>query len=107
MTSEVTQVFASETSSGLRQLVGTRVVAAIEMSESVLQDALRSIGEMPRTLRVRVARANRIVLKYGVIHATAVLGESVDLRGPRPEVPFIHENSSPLRLLTAESASAS
>jgi hypothetical protein len=45
MTSGVARVFAAEGSGGLRQLVGTRVVAAIEVSESVLQDALRSVRE--------------------------------------------------------------
>jgi len=85
-TSGVRQVCASEASGGLRQLVGTRILAAIEVSESVLQEALRSIREMPPTLRVRVASANRIVLQYRAIHATAVLRESVDLRGPRVEL---------------------
>jgi hypothetical protein len=85
-TSGVRQVCASEASGGLRQLVGTRILAAIEVSESVLQEALHSIREMPPTLRVRVASANRIVLQYRAIHATAVLRESVDLRGPRVEL---------------------
>ena len=43
---------ARRASGGLRQLVGTRILAAMEVSESVLQEALRSIHEMPRSLSV-------------------------------------------------------
>ena len=86
MTARVSQVVAQEAGSGLRQLVGSRITAAIEVSETVLQDAFRSIREIPPTLTVRVTPANRIVLRYGAVHATAVLHESLDLRGPRIEL---------------------
>lgn len=86
MTAGVRQVIASAASGGLRQLVGTRILAAIEVSETALQDALHSIREIPGTLTVRVLPANRVVLRYGPLHATAVLSESLDLRGPRIEM---------------------
>ena len=83
MTARVSQVVAHEAASGLRQFVGTRITAAIEVSETVLQDALRSISGVPRTLTVHVAPANRIVVRYGAIHATARLAEAVNSREPR------------------------
>ena len=86
MTSRVEEVFAGEVSAGLRQLVGTRLLAAVEVSETVLQDALHRMRHLPQSLTVRVAPANRIVLRYGALHATAQLLESVDLRGPRIEL---------------------
>jgi hypothetical protein len=83
MTARVSQVVAHEAATGLRQLVGSHITAAIEVSETVLGDALRNIRELPRTLTVHVAPANRIVVRYGAIHATALLAEAVDPRGPR------------------------
>ena len=86
MTSRVEEVFAGEVSAGLRQLVGTRLFAVVEVSETVLQDALHRIRHMPQALTVRIAPANRIVLGYGALHATARLLDSLDLRGPRIEL---------------------
>ena len=49
MPARVRQVVAHEAATGMRQLVGSRMMAALEVSETVLGDALRSVRELPRT----------------------------------------------------------
>ena len=66
--------------------MGTRIVAAIEVSESVLQSALQHVRGLPRTMTISVAPANRIIVGYGAFHATAVLAPMMDSRAPRIEL---------------------
>ena len=82
----VGDVLLREFKHGLHQLVGTRIVAAIEVSESVLQKALQHVRGIPRTMTVSVGPANQIIVGYGAFHATAVLAPMMDPRAPRIEL---------------------
>ena len=82
----VGDVLLREFKHGLHQLVGTRIVAAIEVSESVLQEALQHVRGIPCTMTVSVTPANRIIVGYGAFHATAVLAPMMDPRAPRIEL---------------------
>ena len=82
-TTAIGELMSREVGAGLPQLVGTRVTAAIEVSEAAIQSALLEFPGVPPTVKVQLSPANEIVVSYGVIRATAALADDVDLSGPR------------------------
>jgi hypothetical protein len=82
-TTAIDEIVSRELNTGLRQLVGTRISAAIEVSEAVIQSALLEMPDVPPTLKLQLAPANEIVVSYGVVRVTAVLADALDLSGPR------------------------
>ena len=56
------------------------------MSEIVLQDALREHSSDASNIDRALSRPTASSCRYGAIHATARLRESLDLRGPRIEM---------------------
>lgn len=75
-----------EVDAGFPSLAGARVSGSIPVSQAVVNDWLRRLPQVPSGLILDFQSANRIVARYGVVQATAVLDDVVQLGQGAPRV---------------------
>lgn len=72
-------ILQDEAKNDFPRLRGTRVSANVPITESWLNKNIsRSSNGVLRSLRLEIQPSNQIVVHFGVVHATAVLDETID-----------------------------
>ena len=84
----IADLLQREAAAGFPRLVGTRLAGTLPVTEAVLNDLIRRSPRLPPGLAVEVLDANRLVARYGIISATAVLDEEVRVGRRAPQVTF-------------------
>jgi hypothetical protein len=84
----IVDLLQREASSGFPRLGGTRLTGTLPLRESVINDAIRRSPQMPPGLAVEILDSNRLVARYGFVHATAVLDEQVRVGREAPQISF-------------------
>lgn len=74
MRSRLGDLFERQLESGLGGFSGSEVTAEIPLREDLLNELLHRSGGVPNDLRVGIEPGNRLVVRYGVLHATATIG---------------------------------
>jgi hypothetical protein len=77
-----------EAESGFARLVGTRLTGTLPLTAAVLNDAIRRSPRIPPGLTVEILDSNRLVARYGVVSAAAVLDDDVRVGGGAPQIAF-------------------
>lgn len=76
------KILRDEAANDFPRLRGTQINATVPISASRLNQTLAaSPNGLLRSLRLEIHSANQIVVRYGVVHATAVLEEAIDFAG--------------------------
>ena len=76
----------TEAAAGFRRLAGTRLTGTVPLAQAVLNTMLRQVRQVPPGFLVEVQAANRIVARYGVVRATAIIDEEVRLESGAPQI---------------------
>ncbi len=84
----IADLLQREARSGFPRLVGTRLTGTLPLKEAVLNDAIRRSAQVPPGLTVEILDSNRLVARYGIVRATAVLEEEVRLGPGAPQITF-------------------
>ena len=69
----------------LAQLRGTRAEGSLRISEAGINDALHAAQQGAERATVEVRESNRLVIRYGVLHAQVRLPAALDA-GPTPRL---------------------
>jgi hypothetical protein len=77
-----------EAASGFPRLVGTRLTGTLPLAEAVLNDAIRRSPRVPPGMRVEILDGNRLMARYGIVSAAAVLDEEVRVGRGAPQISF-------------------
>ena len=77
-----------EAESGFARLVGTRLTGTLPLREAVLNDAIRRSPRIPPGLAVEILDSNRLVARYGIVSAAAVLDDEVRVGQGAPQISF-------------------
>ena len=79
------QLIQEEVAAGFPHIAGGRVAGTLRVTQAPLNGALRRLRNLPPGLTLDVHDDNRIVIRYGVVQATMVIVEDVQLGdgGPR------------------------
>jgi len=77
-----------EAAAGFPHLAGTRLKGTLPVKEGLLNEALRHLPGAPSGLAIDVLAGNRLVARYGIVRATAVLDEEVRVGHGPPQVSF-------------------
>lgn len=76
------QILEREADAGFPGFPGARVAGTIPVTEDFVNAVLETAAPaMLKGIRLEFHEANRIVIRYGLLHASAVIGENVDLQG--------------------------
>lgn len=75
-----------EAESGFGRLAGTQLNGTVPVTQRVLNDLLQRVPRAPSGLALEIHPDNRLVARFGFVHATAVLDEVIDVGG----APQIH-----------------
>jgi hypothetical protein len=83
---DVIEGLEQEAKAGFRHLLGTHLTGTVPLREAVINVALGHLPQAPPGLSIEVLPSNRIVARWGLVRATAVLDEVVDVGGIAPQV---------------------
>lgn len=79
-------VLTREAASGFPGLAGARLRATIPISEVLLNEALRRVPGVPAGVVLDLQPDNRVVVRYGLVHARATLAPEVRVGDGPPQV---------------------
>ena len=84
----IADLLKREAESGFARVAGTRLTGTLPLTEAVLNDAIRRSPRIPPGLTVEILDSNRLVARYGIVSAAAVLEDEVRVGGGAPQVTF-------------------
>ena len=84
----IADLLKREAASGFPRLAGTRLTGTLPLTAAVLNDVIRRSPRLPPGLTVEILDANRIVARYGIVSAAAVLDDEVRVGRGAPQVTF-------------------
>jgi len=71
----------------LAQFAGTHVQGTVNVSEAALNELLSSAGSRLRGATLRIGPDNQVVVRHGIVRATATLPQAIDMgSSPRATV---------------------
>ena len=84
----IADLLRREAESGFPRLAGARLTGTLPVREVVLNDAIRRWPGMPPGLTVEILGSNRLVARYGIVTAAAVLDDEVRVGRGAPQITF-------------------
>jgi len=82
----VIELIREETRAGFPHLAGARVAGTVRVKQAALNDALRRVRQVPPGLAIEVRGGNEVAVRYGLLQATAVIVEDVELLDGAPRL---------------------
>jgi hypothetical protein len=84
----VADLLQREARLGFPRLSGTRLTGTLPLKESVINDAIRRSPQLPPGLALEILDENRLVARYGIVRATAVLDDEMSVGPSAPQLSF-------------------
>ncbi len=75
-----------EASAGFPGLAGARLHGSVPLSQRVINDALRQVRGVPPGFALEVQPDRRLMVRYGLVHARAVLDPEVRMTDGGPQI---------------------
>jgi hypothetical protein len=86
---KVIELIEEEAGSGFPRLAGARVSGTLRITQAALNDKIRHLRQVPPGVALDVRAGNEVAVRYGLLQATAVVDEAVELSGGPPRIRLV------------------